>query len=128
MEPAIETSAAILSLDGGILFIRSKGLPSNPDSVGEALKAAKRLAGGRRIPVLFDARQWPGASPEGWSTFVAGVLPSFSAAAVVFDPETDPRLMLRIESMDQLLIPFRAFVDEAEARAFLLGALPTTED
>ncbi len=118
----IETAAAFLSLEEGILFFRSKGVPSNPDSVGEALEAVKQLAGGRRIPVLFDARRWPGASPEGWSTFVAGVLSVFSAAAVVFDPETDPRLMLRIESMDQLLIPFRAFVDETEAVAFLREA------
>lgn len=64
-DDAIDTLATTVALSDGILHIRSKGIVSTDESVQQTVAASLRLTDGRRHPVLFDARIWPGGDPRG---------------------------------------------------------------
>lgn len=116
---AIDTLATTVALSDGILHIRSKGVVSTDASVTETIAAAIRLSGGRRHPVLFDARIWPGGDPRGWMTVINEMRTAFCAGAMIVDPQAFEALSERFEAFGKLLIPFRVFRTEGEAIAFI---------
>ena len=125
MEGTIETQATTVSLRGGYLHIVSKGFASTAESVGETIAAASTLSEGAPLPVLFDARQWPGGDTDSWITVIKEMMSAFSVAAILVDEQqVPPNLATHAASVDRLLIPFRVFTDGAEARAFLASYLP----
>ncbi len=87
--------------------------------------AVRDLIDGVPLPALIDLRKWWEGEAKGWETFVSNVLSLFSAVAYLVDPKSPPRLFGFPEAVDQLLIPFEVFTDEAEAMAFLRGFLPS---
>ncbi len=115
----VDTLATTVALRDGILHIRSKGAVSTDASVTETIAAALRLSDGRRHPVLFDARIWPGGEPRGWMTVINEMRTAFSAGAMIVEPSAFEALSQRFEAFGQLLIPFRVFKTEAEALAFI---------
>lgn len=118
-DQAIDTLATTVALSDGILHIRSKGIVSTETSVSETIAAAIRLSDGQRHPVLFDARLWPGGDPRGWMSVINQMRTAFSAGAMIVDPGSFEALRERFAAFGQLLIPFRVFQTEAEARAFI---------
>ena len=118
-DEATETLATTVALIDGVLYIRSKGIVSTDESVTETIAAAMRLSEGRRHPVLFDARLWPGGDPRGWMTVINQMRTAFSAGAMIVEPSAFEALSQRFEAFGQLLIPFRVFKTEAEALAFI---------
>jgi hypothetical protein len=63
-------SPQTVALSDGILHIRSKGIVSTDETVQQTVAASLRLTDGRRHPVLFDARIWPGGDPREWMTVI----------------------------------------------------------
>jgi hypothetical protein len=120
---SLETAAATIRFEDGILVIRSKGVHSTPDSVSETLAAVRTLLQGARCPMLFDARLWPGGEPEAWVTFISSAEEMFSAGAMLFDESAPPVVGRFPEFIDRFVIPFRTFTDETEAMAFLVTQL-----
>jgi len=117
---SFETATASVSLDGEIVVIRSTGVHSTPESVSETLAVVRTILNGVRRPLLFDARKWPGGEPEAWVTFISAAEQLFSACAMLFDTPA-PAVVGRFpEFIDRFVIPFRTFIDESEALAFLL--------
>ncbi|HEY6629376.1 MAG TPA: hypothetical protein VI193_10370 [Acidimicrobiia bacterium] len=116
---SFETATASVSLEGGILVIRSTGVYSTPESVTETLAGVRSILKGVRRPLLFDARKWPGGDPEAWVTFISAAEQMFSAGAMLFDTSA-PAVVGRFpEFIDRFVIPFRTFTDESEAMEFL---------
>ena len=115
----LETPATSIWLEGGVVFIRSKGVLSSPQSIETTLEAVKRLTGGARLPVIFDARKWPGGTTEAWVAIIAALEASFSAAAIIGSEDLTVKLGAYSETIDRLLIPFRRFSREADALQYL---------
>ena len=128
MEPpddAIETRAATIWVEDGILISRSTGVPATTADIMETVGVVRDLTKGSRLPSLFDARKWPGpGSYEGQVASVRNVADSFTAMAMLIDAESPPPEGHVREAVDRLMFPFRLFTDEAEALAFLQGFLP----
>ncbi|MBK5268827.1 MAG: hypothetical protein JJE47_15510 [Acidimicrobiia bacterium] len=115
----VETLATHVTLADGLFHIVSKGVVSTDESVSATIEAATRLAGGRRHPVLFDARIWPGGDPRGWLAVINQMRAVFSAGSMIVDPAMLESLSERFDPLGRLLIPFRVFTNEDEALAFL---------
>jgi hypothetical protein len=118
-DETIETLATHVTLTGGILHVVSKGVVSTDESVTATIEAATRLAGGRRHPVLFDARIWPGGDPRGWLAVINQMRAVFSAGSMIVDPPMLESLSELFDPLGRLLIPFRVFTNQDEALAFL---------
>ncbi len=118
-DETIETMATHVTLASGILYVVSKGVVSTDESVTATIEAATRLAGGRRHPVLFDARSWPGGDPRGWLAVINQMRTIFSAGSMIVDPAMLGSLAERFDPLGRLLIPFRVVTNEDEALAFL---------
>ena len=121
-DDAIETTSMTVWIDDGIVCFRSRGVPSTRETVIETLGVVGDLVGGAPKPVLFDARAWPSADPQSWSTFISKAEGLFSAAAVIVGSESLDQLGGFPDVIDRLLVPFKVFTDEAEALAFLRDA------
>ena len=115
----IETPATSVSFDDEIIRIRSKGMPSTPETLTATFEAVKRLTSGTPHPVLADARAGISWEIPTWKTFIEGATTSFTAIAVVVDPagETDPGAFRTI--IEKLIMPFRLFTEESAALEFL---------
>jgi hypothetical protein len=68
----VDTPEVTIGFDGHLLELRTKGVPSTEQGVTEAYGAIRSLTGGMVLPVLFDARGWPGGSPMAWMAAVHG--------------------------------------------------------
>ncbi len=123
---SIQTTAVTIWADGDIVWIRSKGIPSTPDTVVETMTTAGDLIDGTaRKALLFDGRNWPGPTgPDSWAAFIPRVEKLFLAVAFLLEPETAASIGSFPEAISRLLIPFQVFTDETEALAFLRGFLP----
>lgn len=115
----IDTNSATLELVEGILHIISKGIETNLESITATFEAAMVLSQGRRIPVLFDARLWPGSTLDGWVYGIANLMANFTAVAMIVNPARPPEFGSRLDAIDRLMIPFRVFTEESEAASFL---------
>jgi len=73
--------------------------------------------------MFFDARAWPGGDVGAWTTFVSEQESALTAVAMLFDAESSPGSSPFF--LDRLMVPTRAFTDEAEALAFLRTFVPT---
>jgi hypothetical protein len=116
----VETAAARIWLDeDGIVRYVSRGVVSTAQSVDEGMQAVKKITGGRRVPILFDARNWPKGDPSSWVRFISMVETHCLAAAVLVN-ETSTKALGRFpEFIDDLVIPFRLFEEEDAALEFL---------
>ena len=120
MTEPVETSAATLWVDENILHIRSKGVVSTRDTVVETFEAVGTLTKGSPLPALCDVRMWASGDSESWLGFISAAPSSFTAVAVLVDPDRPPEMAGYPDAIDRLLMPFRMFTDEAEALAFLM--------
>lgn len=117
--PAIETEATTVTLEEGLLTIRSKGVFSTPQSIEKTFQAVTDLAGSGRYPMLFDAREWPGGDPEGWVIVISRIGQLFPAVAMLINPGAGGDVSQFPQVIDRLVIPFITSTDETEASAFL---------
>ena len=115
----IETTTARVWLDGGILFMQSTGAESTYETVQGTLRAFEQLTEGERVPLLADARIWPGGDAEAWTHFIKLASEMFTAVATVIDPENAPEMGGYPDIVDRLIVPFRVFTEMHEAVAFL---------
>ena len=115
----IETGSAQVWIDDGILYIRSTGVRSTPESVSRTLEVIKGLTDGVPHPVFFDARSWPGGDSPAWVAIVEGLDAHFSAVAMLVDEDRRPDVGRYPESIDRLVLPFRLFGNREAALAFL---------
>lgn len=120
----IETSTTLVECTDNVLYIRSKGVQTTRQSLIVTFEAAMSLSEGRAIPVLFDARRWPGSAQDGWLQGISSLLDTFTAVAMLIDPTNPPDLGERIEPIDRLMVPMRVFTDEDEALTFLASVAP----
>ena len=120
----VETAAACIWLDDeGIIHYVSRGVVSTTQSVDEGMQAVARLSGGQRVPILFDARSWPKGDPSSWVRFISLVGNVCLAAAVLVSEHSAKALGRFPDFIDDLVVPFRLFDDEAAAIEFLKGRL-----
>jgi hypothetical protein len=116
------TKAARIWVDAeGIIHFEAIGVASTAESVTESMAVLGELTGGNPRPILFDSRGWPSGDPASWVRFINSIESVCSAAAVIFDEESKPRMGAFPALLDSLMIPFRLFSDEDEAREFLRG-------
>ena len=94
-------------------------MPSTPESVNEGLGIVRELTGGKRAPILFDARSWSGGDPASWVRFISTIENVCVAAAVIVSPPSASTLRSFPEYIDGLVVPFRVFEDENAALEFL---------
>jgi len=120
-DEAIDTLATTVALRDGVLHIRSKGVMSTDASVTETIAAAIRLGGGKRHPVLFDARLWPGGDPRGWMSVINQMRTAFNAGAMIVDPGSFEALSERFAAFGQLLRLHVQLGDGEIGGRFLLG-------
>ncbi len=114
-----ETPAASLVYENGHVRITGKGSHHSPATVTDTLTAARRLAGGRRIPLLFVNPPWEFDAPS-WAQFIGMIADTANAAAVVADDAAVvERLGAYPEVMSGLLVPFEVFADERDALQFV---------
>ena len=119
MEVTETTTARMWVDDEGIGHYVSVGVASTRETVTESLKAFGEIGGGRPLPVLFDSRGWPSGDPASWVQFINTIETVCSAAAVIVDSDSEPKLGTFPTLLDSLMIPFRMFIDENEALEFL---------
>lgn len=114
------SAAARIWIDAeGIVNYVSVGTESTAESVAEGLSIVREITGGRRVPILFDGRNWPKGDPASWNRFVTGIEGVCTAAAVVTTPATVQAMGAFPRLLDDLVIPFRLFDAEEPARRFL---------
>ncbi len=106
-------------IDDGIIYMKSKGIPSTSESVIQTLAVIHDLADGSRRPTLFDARNWPKTDGKVWATAMFNLRADISAGAFLVDPDSPIDLGRWPETVDQMVIPTQVFTDEAEALKFL---------
>ena len=94
-------------------------MPSTADSVGESLRIVNELTGGKRVPILFDSRDWPRGDPASWVRFISMIEAVCLAAGVVANPESVRAMGRFPDFLDDLVIPFKIFEDEEDALSFL---------
>ena len=119
-----ETETATIWLDDeGIVHVESRGVPSTQETAAKSLLVVSDLVGGRRAPILFDARQWPMGDGPSWAQFISMIGDVCSAGAVLVDGKASPGIDSFSPAIDSLIIPFRVFTDEDAAVSFLRGHL-----
>jgi len=114
-------SARIWRDEDGIVHYVSRGVASTAQSVDENMQHVRNISDGRRVPILFDARDWPRGDPSSWARFISIVESVCLAAAVLVNPTSEKALGRFPDLIDDLVVPFRVFKDEDEALAFLRG-------
>lgn len=119
MEPIETTTARIWVDEEGLVNYASRGVVSTKETVKESMEALSEVTGGRPVPILFDSRGWPSGDPASWVHFINMIEAVCSAAAVIVDGDSAPRMGSFPGLLDSLMIPFRLFADENEAREFL---------
>jgi len=124
-EDAIETGTATIWLEDGIIFERFKGAPATSESTTKVFDVIRDLCEGSPRPFLLDARIWWGGAQEAWGTAVKELTSTFSAVAMLVEPEVAAKIGPFPDSINRLLIPFQVFTDEAEALAFVRSFLPS---
>ena len=124
MDSTTTTTARVWVDAEGIIHLVATGAPSTADTVAETLGVLRRLIAGGKAPLYFDLRRWPSGDGGFWSSFVNSIEGVCVAAAAVVDPEVPDPLGGFPSAIDSLLVPFRVFVDEDEALAFLRTHLP----
>ena len=123
MEEITTTTARIWLDEEGIIHYVSIGVASTADTVTESMSVLSELSVGRPAPILFDSRGWPSGDPASWVRFINTIEAVCSAAAVVVDAESAPKMGSFPLLLDSLVIPFQIFSNEEEALAFLHGHL-----
>ena len=116
---SVDTAATNVTYDGRLLTISSNGVHSTRASVDETLRVARELVGDTRGPMLFDARRWPGGDAEGWASVIASIGELFSTTAMLVSEEMVDEIGPFPDAIDRLVIPFKIFTDESEAKEFL---------
>ena len=119
-EPIENTTTIVWMDDAGYLVIRAKGIPSTAETVQETLASVLAITGGKKVPLLIDARNWPSGSPGSLQTMVENMDRLFTAGAMVVDPDNPPALGAFPEIVDRLVVPFRMVHSVEEGRAFLM--------
>jgi hypothetical protein len=109
--------------DEGILHEVAIGVESTAHSVDRNFAIFRELTGGKRVPILFDSRDWPKGDPASWSHFIAIIESVCTAAAVVANANSVAAMGAFPKVVDELLIPFRVFDAEEPALAFLRSHL-----
>lgn len=107
--------------DEDILHYVATGGASTSATVEEGFGIVQELTGGRRVPILFDARNWPKGDPASWQRFIERIESICVAAAVIVTPASKDAMGAFPPIVDHLLIPFRLFEEEEAALAFLRG-------
>ena len=120
-DDAVQITPASLWVDGGIVHLRAKGAPRSAYDPSEVFDAARDLIRDTPMPALFDLRLWKEGERPAWQAFISNALSLFSAAAIVVDPESSPRMGDLPDIISRLLIPVEVFTDEDEALAYLHG-------
>jgi hypothetical protein len=115
----IETPGTTVSLVGGIIRIRSKGIESTPETLDATFDAVSRLTDREPHPVLADVRSGLSWETATWSTFITRAASAFTAIAVVTNAEGGPDPGPFQDTIEKMLMPFRMFTDEAGALEFL---------
>jgi hypothetical protein len=64
-------SARIWRDEDGIVHYVSRGVASTAQSVDENMQHVRNISDGRRVPILFDARDWPRGDPSSWARFIS---------------------------------------------------------
>lgn len=105
--------------DDGVVRYVSIGVASTAQSVDENMQVVRKITAGERVPILFDAREWPKGDPASWARFISVVEGVCTAAGVVASPTSEKALGRFPEFIDDLVIPFRVFHDEDAALEFL---------
>ena len=118
------TVARVILEDGVVSVIATGTMPSTADTVVETLSTIADMADGKRVPILFDATEWPAGDPASWVTFIRMIEQVCIAAAVVIPEAARAALGDYPSTIDTILIPFRVFSKEADARAFLADYEP----
>lgn len=116
---AREGTASVVWLEDGVIHVQAKGVASTKESAVEMFDSVRDLLAGSRKPVLFDARQWPSGNSAMWATVITNLQSTFTAIAMLVDPDSPSEVGEYPAIIDRLLIPFRLFTDEEEALAFL---------
>ncbi len=106
-------------LDDDILHVEAKGVASTRESAMEMFDSVNDLLGGTPKPVLFDARKWPSGDPAMWATVITRLQRTFTAVAMLLDPQSPAEVGDYPSIIDRSLIPFKTFTDETEALSFL---------
>ena len=114
------TSAARVWFDDeGILNVVSLGVESTEQTGREFLAVKRELVGSRRVALLLDARDWPRGNPASWKQFISVLESICYAGAVIASPKSIKAMGVFPQVFDDLLIPFRVFETEEQARDFL---------
>ena len=111
--------ATLVWLEDEIVHVEAKGVASTRDSAKEMFDSVHGLLDGALKPVLFDARNWPSGDSGMWATVVTNLQATFTAVAMLVDPESPAEVGQYPQIIDRLLIPFRIFTDKTEALTFL---------
>ena len=119
MEERTTSAARIWIDDEGIVHYAAIGAASTAESVIEGLTAVRDMTDGHPSPILFDARGWHSGDPNSWVQFIGMIESVCSAAGVVIDAESLPKMGTFPALLDSLVIPFRLFPSEDEALKFL---------
>ena len=128
MSEVIHTTAATVFVDDhGLLNIVTNGTQSTEHTVMESFAAARSLLD-RPNPTLFDVRDWPRAGAGFWAAFIDLLPATVSAGAILIGPEGRTDLGGFPEAVNRLMVPFDVFIDEEEAKAFLMRFLPPSEE
>ncbi len=122
-EDAIETAEGTIWHRDGILIQRTKDVLSSVETVAETFDVFHDLGGGSPRPFLFDIRVWQGATPAAWDMAVRNIESTFTAVALLIDPESPTTAGPIPEVVGRLLVPVGFFTDEEEALAFVRGFL-----
>lgn len=123
-DDAIEITQGTIWLQDGILIERTKDVRSTIEMVAETFRVFRDLGEGTRRPFLFDVRNWRGGEFKAWNLAIEQTLSTFSAVAVLVDPDSAAVAGPYPKSVGKLLIPVQFFTNEEEALAFLRGFLP----
>ena len=108
----------------GIVCIQRKDLPATRETTLEVFAAVADLTEGVPSPLFFDTRGSSLINPSAWEAVVSRIASTFSAVALVIDPNPERQVTSFLDIINRLLIPVRGFTDEAEAVEFLRGAAP----
>lgn len=114
----ITTATRVIREDGFIRVV-GRGVEHTPATVQQTLSAIRELGDGQRVRILFDARSWGAAGVASWVEFLKNIEVVCTAAAVVVDSDEPIQVGAFPSTLDRLVIPFRSFTSETEARAFL---------
>ena len=115
----IETTATTVWIDDGVAHIRAKGVMSTPETVAETYEVLRGLLADGPMPVLFDARLWPGPERQAWASLIKDMSSVFTAGALLIEPELEADLGTYPEMVHRLLMPFGVFTEESEALDFV---------